>query len=249
MAGHSKWANIRHRKNAQDAKRGKIFTKLIREITVSARQGGPDEASNSRLRDAVTKALKANMKRDTIDNSIKRGVGDLDGAEMIEMRYEGYGPKGIAVIVEALTNNRNRTASEVRSAFTKHGGNLGETGSVAFSFEQVGLIEYPAATASEEEMLEAAIEAGADNCESDEFVHSITCKPDDFSAVRGALEEKFGEAETGRLSWNPANTVEADEDTATSLMKLVETLEDNDDVQYVVTNADISDEIMEKLAI
>ncbi|PIR31746.1 MAG: YebC/PmpR family DNA-binding transcriptional regulator [Alphaproteobacteria bacterium CG11_big_fil_rev_8_21_14_0_20_44_7] len=249
MAGHSKFANIKHRKGAQDAKRAKAFTKLAREIIVSVKTGMPEPENNPRLRSAIAAARAMNMTNDRIHSAIKQGMGNQPGDDYEEMRYEGYGPKGIAVIVEALTNNRNRTASEVRSAFTKHGGNLGETGSVAFSFEQVGLIEYPAATASEEEMLEAAIEAGADNCESDEFVHSITCKPDDFSAVRGALEEKFGEAETGRLSWNPANTVEADEDTATSLMKLVETLEDNDDVQYVVTNADISDEIMEKLAI
>lgn len=248
MAGHSKFANIKHRKGAQDKKRAKVFTKLAREIIVAVKSGMPEPENNPRLRAAMAAARAQNMPNDRINSAIKQGIGNQDSDNFEDMRYEGYGPGGVAIIIDALTDNRNRTAGDVRSTFTKNGGNLGESGSVQFSFEQVGLIEYPADKASEDDMLEAAIEAGADDCASDEFMHSITCKPDDFSTVRDAMEAKFGEAETGRLSWKPNNTVELDEPAASTLLKLVEALEDNDDVQYVVTNADISDEIIEKLA-
>lgn len=248
MAGHSKFANIKHRKGAQDKKRAKIFTKLAREIIVAVKSGMPEPENNPRLRGAISAARAQNMPNDRINSAIKQGQGPQDSDNYEEMRYEGYGPNGIAIIIEALTDNRNRTATDVRTAFTKNGGNLGESGSVAFSFERIGLIEYPIEKASEDEILEAAIEAGADDCETSEFMHSISCKPDDFNIVRDALAEKFGDAETGRLSWKPVNTVEANEETATKLFNLVEALEDLDDVQYVDTNADISDEIAEKLA-
>src|ERR1700734_1350409 len=187
MAGHSQFKNIMHRKGAQDARRARQFAKLIREITVSARQGLPDPASNPRLRAAMAAARDADMPRDTIERAIKKAPGPGGGEDYVEVRYEGYGPAGVAVIVEALTDNRNRTASDVRSAFSKHGGALGETNSVSFMFSRVGVIRYPAAAGSADDMLEAAIEAGADNAESDETGHEVTCAPDDFFAVRDAL--------------------------------------------------------------
>lgn len=248
MAGHSKFANIKHRKGAQDKKRAKVFTKLAREIIVAVKSGMPEPENNPRLRGAISAARAQNMPNDRINSAVKQGQGNQDGDNYEEIRYEGYGPNGVAIIVETLTDNRNRTVTDVRTAFSKNGGNLGESGSVAFSFEQVGLVEYPAEKASENEMLEAAIEAGADNCESDEYMHSITCKTDDFNIIRDALAEKFGDAETARLSWLPNNTVELGEDHARNLMTIIEVLEDNDDVQFVVSNADISDDVMEKLA-
>ncbi len=247
MAGHSQFKNIMHRKGRQDAKRAKIFTKLAREITVAAKIGGPDPSMNARLRSAVTAARQQNMPKDNIERSIKKASGDED-ANFEEVRYEGYGPGGIAVIVEALTDNRNRTASEVRAAFTKHGGNLGETGSVSFMFERVGLINYPAETASADDMFEAALEAGAQDVESTSNGHEITCDPDDFSDVREALVEQFGDPENGGLDWKPQNNVPVDEDSAGTLIKMLDVLEDNDDVQRVAANFDISDDVMERLS-
>jgi len=247
MAGHSKFKNIMHRKGRQDAKRAKVFTKLAREITVAAKVGGPDPDMNARLRGAIIAARAQNMPNDNIDRSIKKASSD-EGENYEEVRYEGYGPGGVAVIVEALTDNRNRTASEVRSAFTKHGGNLGETGSVSFMFERVGLINYPADAASNDDMFEAALEAGAQDVESSEAEHEVTCGPDDFSAVRDALVGQFGEPEWGRLDWKPQNSIVVDEDAAGTLIKMLDVLEDNDDVQRVAANFDISDDVMERLS-
>jgi YebC/PmpR family DNA-binding regulatory protein len=248
MAGHSQFKNIMHRKGAQDKKRGKVFTKLIRELTTAARSGLPDPAANPRLRAAVTAARQSNMPRDTIDRAIKRGAGGEDGDNYEEIRYEGYGPGGIAVIVEALTDNRNRTASEVRTAFTKSGGTLGETNSVSFQFSRDGQVTYPAGTGSPDAMLEAAIDAGADDVESDEDEHRIICALDDLATVRDALEAKFGPATAAKLVWRPQTLVPVGEDeVAQALFKLVEALEDSDDVQTVYANFDIPDDIMARL--
>src|SRR5258705_13165787 len=203
MAGHSQFKNIMHRKGAQDKKRAKVFTKIIRELTTAARSGLPDPAANPRLRAAVLAARQANMPKDTVDRAIKRGSGGGADEAYEEVRYEGYGPGGTAVIVEALTDNRNRTASEVRAAFTKSGGALGETNSVSFMFDRVGEISYPAAAASADEMFEAVIEAGADNVESDAEQHLVTSTPGSFNAVRDALETRFGPAGSARLAWRP----------------------------------------------
>jgi YebC/PmpR family DNA-binding regulatory protein len=248
MAGHSQFKNIMHRKGAQDAKRAKVFTKIIRELTVAARSGLPDPAANPRLRAAVIAARGANMPKDTVDRAIKRGAGGEDGTNYEEVRYEGYGPGGVALIVEALTDNRNRTASDVRTAFTKSGGSLGETNSVSFMFSRFGEVTYPAKTASSDAMLEGAIEAGADDVESGEEEHAVLCAPDDLSAVRDALEEKFGPASSAKLVWRPATSAPVgDEEVAQSLLKLIDVLEDNDDVQTVYANFDIPDELMAKL--
>ena len=248
MAGHSQFKNIMHRKGAQDAKRARHFAKLIREITVSARSGLPDPAANPRLRGALTDARVANMPRDTIERAIKKATGAAGSDDYIEVRYEGYGPAGVAVIVEALTDNRNRTASDVRSAFAKHGGALGETNSVAFLFNRLGAIRYPAATADADTMLEAAIEAGASDAESTAEGHEVTCAPDDFFSVRDALEVRFGPAEQARLDWRPTMQVMLDEDRAGALLKLLDVLEDNDDVQNVYANFDIPDAVMQKIS-
>jgi YebC/PmpR family DNA-binding regulatory protein len=248
MAGHSQFKNIMHRKGAQDAKRARHFAKLIREITVSARSGLPDPAANPRLRGAMTEARVANMPRDTIERAIKKAAGAAGSDDYIEVRYEGYGPAGVAVIVEALTDNRNRTASDVRSAFAKHGGALGETNSVAFLFNRLGAIRYPTATADADTMLEAAIEAGASDAESNAEGHEVTCAPDDFFAVRDALEARFGPAEQARLDWRPTMQVTLDEDRAGALLKLLDVLEDNDDVQNVYANFDIPEAVMQKIS-
>jgi YebC/PmpR family DNA-binding regulatory protein len=248
MAGHSQFKNIMHRKGAQDARRARQFAKLIREITVSARQGLPDPGSNPRLRAAVVAARQANMPKDTVDRAIKKATGSGGGDDYAEVRYEGYGPAGVAVIVEALTDNRNRTASDVRAAFSKHGGALGETNSVSFLFNRQGVIEYPAAVASEDAMLEAAIEAGADNVESDAQSHTVTCAIDDFFAVRDALESRFGPPESAKLDWRPTTQVTLDEERAGSLLKLLDALEDNDDVQNVYANFDIPEAVMQRLS-
>ena len=248
MAGHSHFKNMMHRKGAQDAKRARIFARLIREITVAAGQGLPDPAANPRLRAAVTTARAANMTRDTIERAIKKAAGEGTTDNYQDVRYEGYGPSGVAVIVEALTDNRNRTASEVRSAFNKHGGALGETNSVSFLFTRVGAIRYPAAAATEDAMLDAAIEAGAGNAETDEDGHDITCAIEDFFAVRDALEAKFGPPEAARLEWRPTTSVTLNEDAATSLLKLLDVLEDSDDVQNVYANFDIPEAIMARLS-
>lgn len=247
MAGHSKWANIKHRKGAQDAKRAKVFSKLGREITVAAKLGGEDPEMNPRLRLAVATARGQSMPKDAIERAIKKGVGGGEGENYEEMRYEGYGPGGVAMIIEALTDNKNRTAGEVRSLMAKHGGNLGETGSVGFMFDRIGEIVYPAGKATADEMFEAAVEAGASNCESDDEFHSITCAPDDFAAVREALVAKYDEPERSGLAWSATTLSQQDEEGAASVMKLVDVLEDNDDVQNVTTNMDVDDAIMEKL--
>jgi YebC/PmpR family DNA-binding regulatory protein len=248
MAGHSQFKNIMYRKGAQDAKRAKVFTKLIRELTVAARSGLPDPATNPRLRAAVLAAKAANMPKDTVDRAIKRGSGDIDGENFEEIRYEGYGPDGIALIVEALTDNRNRTAAEVRAAFTKCGGTLGETGSVTFLFDRVGSVTYGPEAASEDEILEAAVEAGADDCESTSLGHEVICAPDQLGDVRGALESRFGECQGASLLWRPQTTIPVSEDHAEALFKLIEMLEENDDVQTVSANYDVSDDVMARLS-
>ena len=248
MAGHSQFKNIMHRKGAQDVRRARQFAKLIREITVSARIGLPDPAANPRLRSAVIAARKENMPKDTIDRAIKKASGAAAGEDYVEVRYEGYGPAGVAVIVEALTDNRNRTASDLRSAFSKHGGALGETNSVAFMFSRLGVVRYPAKAESEDAMFEAAIEAGADNVESGPEGHEITTTVENFFAVRDALEQKFGEAEAAKLDWRPATSVTLDEEKAAGLLKLLDVLEDNDDVQNVYANFDIPEAVMQTLS-
>ena len=238
MAGHSKWANIKFRKSTQDAKRGKIFTKLIREISVSARMGGSDESSNSRLRDAISKALKANMKRDTIDNAIKRGAGGLDGANMVEMVYEGYGPSGVAVLVDCLSDNKNRTVSEVRHAFTKYGGNLGTDGSVAYLFNKQGEILL-APTNSPDQAMEIAIDAGADDVGlvEDDQIEIIT-SVDAYHRVLAALQAASFNIEHSHITQRAQTLVPLDNEAAESVEKLIDALEDLDDVQVVYTNAD-----------
>ena len=248
MAGHSQFKNIMYRKGAQDAKRAKVFTKIIRELTVAAKTGLSDPNANPRLRAAMIAAREANMPKDTMERAIKRGAGGDDSTAYEEVRYEGYGPGGIALIVEALTDNRNRTASEIRTAFAKAGGNLGETNSVSFMFERKGVIAYPAKAAGADAMFEAALEAGADNVESDAEAHQVTCATEDFSTVRDALEKKFGAAREAKLQWLPLNTVPVDGDAAESLLKLIDTLEDNDDVQVVFGNFEFSDETLAKLS-
>jgi len=248
MAGHSQFKNIMYRKGAQDKKRAKVFTKLIRELTTAARGGLPDPAANPRLRAAVLAARAANMPKDTVERAIKRGAGGDGQDNYEEIRYEGYGPGGIAVIVEALTDNRNRTASEVRAAFSKSGGNLGETNSVSFMFERVGEIAYPAAAATADRIFEAGVEAGAENVESDADGHRVICAPDDLNTVRDALEKDFGSAISARLVWKPKIQTLVEGDTAESLIRLLETLEDSDDVQNVYANFDMSDEAMARLS-
>lgn len=248
MAGHSQFKNIMHRKGAQDAKRAKIFTKVTREIISSCKVGAPDPTTNPRLRSAIQWARQENMPKDRVDAAIKRGSGDMDGENYEEVRYEGRGAGGVAYIVQGLTDNRNRTAPEIRSAFLKNGGGMAESGSVSFMFDHVGLIIYPADKASEDEMLEAAIEAGADNCISDENSHQITCSVEDFASVRDALDAALGEAESAKLSWQANTQSEVDEEQARQNMKLIEILEDNDDIQEVFTNMYLSDELMEKLS-
>ena len=247
MAGHSQFKNIMYRKGAQDKKRAKVFTKIIRELTTAARTGLPDPAANPRLRAAVLASRQANMPKDTVDRAIKRGSGSGAEDAYEEVRYEGYGPSGVAVIVEALTDNRNRTASEVRAAFTKAGGALGETNSVSFMFDHVGEISYPAATASADDMFEAAIEAGAKDIESDAEQHLVICAPEDLNAVRDALEHRFGPAGSARLVWRSRTAAEIGEETAASLFKLLETLEDSDDVQNVYANFEVAEDVMARL--
>jgi YebC/PmpR family DNA-binding regulatory protein len=249
MAGHSHVKNIMYRKGAQDAKRARQFARLIREITVSARAGLPDPAANPRLRAAVATARAANMPKDTIDRAIKKASGAGQGADYVEVRYEGYGPAGVAIIVEALTDNRNRTASDIRSAFAKHGGVLGETNSVAFLFTRLGAVRYPASVASEDDMLMAAIEAGADEVESGPEGHEVTTSVEGFFAVRDALEARFGPPESARLDWRPTTTVTLDEDKAAALLKLIDVLDDSDDVQNVYANFDIPEPVMRALSL
>ena len=247
MAGHSQFKNIMHRKGAQDAKRAKVFTKIIRELTTAARMN-PDMESNPRLRQAVIAARGANMPKDTMERAIKRGAGGEDNTDYVEVRYEGYGPGGVAVIVEALTDNRNRTAGEVRSAFTKYGGNLGETNSVSFMFDRIGVILYPRNQMSEYDLFEVALEAGAQHLESANTTYEVECSLEDFAGVRDALRAKFGDPESAELLWKPQTMAPVDEEKTATLMKLLDVLEDNDDVQSVYSNVEIADEMMEKLA-
>lgn len=246
MAGHSQFKNIMHRKGKQDKIRAKNFSKLSREITVAAKAGLPDPAANSRLRLAIQNARAENLPKDNIERAIKKAMGG-DAESYDAVRYEGYGPGGVAVIVEALTDNRNRTASNVRALFAKYGGNLGETGSVAFMFARAGEIVYPAAKASADAVLDAAIEAGADDAVSDEQGHTITCAFESIGEVSSALAGKFGDAETVKVVWKPQTMTPLDQEKAESLLKLVDGLDEDDDVQTVFSNADISEEIMAKL--
>ena len=246
MAGHSQFKNIMYRKGAQDAKRAKVFTKLIRELTVAARSGLADPDMNPRLRAATAAAKAANMPKETMARAIRRGSGG-GGAAYEEVRYEGYGPGGVAIIVEVLTDNRNRTAAELRTAFGRNGGTLAEQGGVSFLFERVGLIRYGAAAASAEEMFEAAVEAGSDDVESGEAGHEIVCAPESLNEVRGALEARFGPAEAAGLDWRPLSTVALDETTADAVFELLGALDESDDVQRVAANFEVDDEVMERL--
>jgi YebC/PmpR family DNA-binding regulatory protein len=248
MAGHSQFKNIMHRKGAQDARRARQFAKLIREITVSARAGLPDPAANPRLRAAVIAANKANMSKDTVERAIRKASGAGAADDYVEVRYEGYGPHGVALIVETLTDNRNRTAGDVRAAFAKHGGALGETNAVSFLFNRLGVIRYAAEVASPDAMLEAAIEAGAENAESTGEGHEVTTAVDDFFGVRDALEQRFGPPEEAKLDWRPTTLVTLDEARAVGLLKLIDALEENDDVQNVFANFDIPDSVMARLS-
>lgn len=247
MAGHSKWANIQHRKKAQDAKRGKLFTKLIREITISARMGGGDANSNPRLRAAIDSALRANMTRDTIDRAVKRGSSDQEGDNVEEIRYEGYGPAGVAVMVDCMTDNRNRTVAEVRHAFAKNGGNLGTDGSVAFMFNKVGQISYDA-DSDEDLIMEAALEAGAnDVVVNDDGSIDVITAPDSFMDVKEAMVGAGHEPSSAEVTMRPDNTSPLDEEDAARLLRLIDMLEDLDDVQQVYSNADISEEVLAQL--
>jgi len=247
MAGHSKWANIKHRKAAQDKKRGKVWTKLIREVTVAARAGGGDPGANPRLRLAMDKAFGANMPRDTVDRAIKRGVGANEGDDYEEIRYEGYGPGGVALMADCMTDNRNRTASDVRHAFTKYGGNLGTDGSVAYLFTKQGIISFQPGT-DEDTLMEAALEAGAEDVVvNDDGSLDVITTPEEFTAVRESLTAAGFDTEMGEVTFNASTSAELDQETAERLLKLVEALEDLDDVQEVYHNADISDEIMAAL--
>jgi YebC/PmpR family DNA-binding regulatory protein len=247
MAGHSQFKNIMHRKGKQDGIRSKMFSKLAREITVAAKTGLPDPTMNAALRLAVQNAKAQSMPKDNIERAIKKASG-ADAESYDAIRYEGYGPGGVAVIVETLTDNRNRTASSVRSTFSKAGGALGETGSVSFSFDHVGEITYKASVGDADKVMEAAIEAGAEDVVSDEDGHTIYCAFEDMNEVSKALESVLGEASSVKAIWKPQNTIEVDEDKATSLMKLIDTLEDDDDVQNVYSNFEVSDEVMAKLS-
>ena len=247
MAGHSKWANIQHRKGRQDAVRAKLFSKLSKEITVAAKMGDPDPEKNPRLRLVVKQAKSQSMPNDNIDRAIKKAIGG-EGEDYEEVRYEGYGPNGVAVIVEAMTDNRNRTASNVRSTFTKNGGNLGETGSVGFMFERKGEVTYPADVGDADTVMMAAIEAGAEDVESSEDGHTIWCADTDLNDVSNALEAELGESESTKLVWKPTTTTEMDFEGMEKLMKLIDALEDDDDVQRVTTNFEASDEVMSQLA-
>lgn len=246
MAGHSQFKNIMHRKGRQDAVRSKLFSKLAREITVAAKMGLPDPNMNPRLRAAIQAARAENMPKDNIERAIKKALGG-DSENYEEIRYEGYAPGGVAVIIEALTDNRNRTASEVRSYFTKAGGSLAETGAVSFMFDRVGVIEYDAAVASEDAMMEAAIEAGADDASSSEHGHEIVTAMDALRDVAKELETKFGEPKKAALVWRAQNQISVDDEAGEKILKLLDSLDDNDDVQNVYSNAEFSDTLMAKM--
>jgi YebC/PmpR family DNA-binding regulatory protein len=246
MAGHSQFKNIMHKKGRADAARSKLFSKLAREITVSAKMGAPDPGMNPRLRLAVQAARAENMPKDNIERAIKKAMGH-DGESYEEIRYEGYAPGGVAVIVEALTDNRNRTGAAVRAVFAKHGGNLGATGSVGHMFHRVGEIAYPATKASADDMLEAAVEAGADDVVSDESGHIVTCAFDGLGSVAQALEARFGEAQSVKAVWKPTLTTPVDEENAQTIMKLIAALDEDDDVQNVTANFEVSEAVLAKL--
>ena len=246
MAGHSQFKNIMHKKGKQDAIRSKLFSKFAREITVAAKMGMPDPAMNPRLRLAVLAARQENMPKDNIERAIKKAVGG-DAENYDEVRYEGYAPGGVAVIIEALTDNRNRTAGEVRSYFTKAGGALAETGAVSFMFDHVGSIEYPGSVGSEDAIMEAAIEAGADDVISNEEGHEVVTTIESFTEVAKALEAKFGEPRKSKLVWKPQNTITVDDEAGEKILKLIGNLEDNDDVQNVYANFEISDALVKKM--
>ena len=249
MAGHSQFSNIMHRKGAQDKKRAKVFAKLIREVTVAAKSGMPDPDANPRLRSAIIACRAANMPKENIDRAIKKVAGGEEGESYDEVRYEGYGPGGTAIIVEALTDNRNRTASDIRTAFAKNGGNLAETGSVSFMFDKMGSIHYQSEVGSVDVVFEAALEAGAEDVENNEIGHIIFCQPEDFHKVSEALSGALGDPESAQLVWRPQNTIEVDEKAAGSMILLLEAMEDNDDVQRIAANFEISDETMAKLSV
>ncbi len=246
MAGHSKWANIQHRKGRQDKLRSKLFSKLAKEITVAAKMGDPDPDNNPRLRLAVKEAKSQSVPKDVIDRAIKKSIAG-EGENYDEIRYEGYGPGGVAVIVEAMTDNKNRTASTVRSTFSKNGGNLGETGSVGFMFDRKGQVMYPASVGDADTVMMAAIEAGAEDCESSDDGHVIICADTDLNTVSTALEAELGESDSTKLIWQPTTTTELDLEGMQKLMKLVDALEDDDDIQNVTANFEASDEVMEQL--
>ncbi|MEX0614664.1 MAG: YebC/PmpR family DNA-binding transcriptional regulator [Methylophaga sp.] len=248
MAGHSKWANIQHRKGAQDAKRGKLFTRLIREITVSARMGGSDPATNPRLRAAIDKALGSNMTKDVIERASKRGAGELEGAAYEEVRYEGYGPSGIAIMVDCMTDNRNRTVAEVRHVFSKRGGNMGTDGCVAFMFNQKGIISL-ASGLDEDSVMEVALEAGAEDIvTNDDGSIDVFTTPDDYAAVKDALDAAGFEAQSAEVTMHPDNTVSLELEDAQKAIAMIDAFEELDDVQQVYSNADFSDEVMAQLS-
>jgi YebC/PmpR family DNA-binding regulatory protein len=246
MAGHSQFKNIMHRKGRQDAQKSKLFGKLAREITVAAKLGTPDPNMNPRLRAAIIAARQENMPKDNIERAVKKALGS-DGENYDEIRYEGYGPGGVAVIVEALTDNRNRAASDIRSFFTKSGGNLGETGSVSFMFDRTGIIEYDRSVADDDAVLDAAIEAGADDVISGETGHEIYASTEGYRDVAKALEAKFGEPRKAALIWKPQNTVAVDDETGEKLLKLMDLLNEHDDVQHVYANFEVSDALLAKM--
>jgi YebC/PmpR family DNA-binding regulatory protein len=246
MAGHSKFKNIQVRKGAQDKKRSKLFSKLAREITAAAKTGLPDPGMNARLRTAVQAARAQNMPKDNIERAIKKSQ-EAGGANYEAVRYEGFGAGGVGVIVEALTDNRNRTASEVRSIFTKFGGNLGETGAVSFNFDKLGAIEFDASKATADDMLEAAIEAGADDVESSEDGHVVYCNPDELHQVTKALEARFGEPRAAQITWRPKTETPIDEETGQKLLRMIDALEELDDVQNVYANFDIAEDVLRRL--
>jgi len=248
MAGHSKFKNIMYRKGAQDKRRASLFGKFGREITVAAKLGGGDPEMNPRLRTAIIAARAGNMPKENIDRAVKKGAGEGEGEDFEEIRYEGYGPGGVAIIIETLTDNRNRTASEIRAAFSKNGGNLAETGAVSFMFDHVGEIRFPPEKADSETVFEAALEAGADDVESTDDGHEVVCEPGALHEVCGTLEGTLGEPVSAKLVWKAQNNIPVEEGEAATLLKLLEALDDNDDVQTVSANYDIADDVLERLA-
>jgi len=243
MSGHSKWATIKHKKGAQDAKRGKIFTKLIKEITISARGGGGDPDANPRLRTAILKAKAENMPKDNIERAIKKGTGELEGVDYMEITYEGYGPHGVAIMVDSLTDNKNRTAADVRSIFSKGGGNLGETGCVSYLFHRKGIIGFPADKYSEEQIFEQALEAGAEDVTTQGETIEVLCEPDDFETVLEAMQAAGFEESVAEISKVPEATVSLDPEETRKVLRLIENLDDHDDVQDVSTNLEIPDDL------